>query len=515
MINLIKNEYIKVFRKKGFIILIVIMAAFAALTNFLYKVLSEENIKAAKDSYIVRDYENEKSEYESSQKSEADKEYFLNIKNDYDLYELGNKFGKNSWQGYYLEHNTNAKDYIYTINKYELALSTDENEYNLAKSGLESIIEKIKASDWKDFVKEERNLYQEKLNLVNEELAKRTDKKEFTYNMKTIEINLLDNVNEIIPTLDTNSLLYNKNILEINIEGLDLQLEKNISYSSPLIEELNQYTNSKLLLVRYTGIDINDERINEEVKNEYYTSRETIFQSEYNIKNGIDPTTVSLSSVLVNFYGEFLLLIVIFIFMVAGPIVSQEFSKGTIKMLLVKPYSRTKILLSKYIVTLSSIFIAIAVMFLLEIIIGGLFFGLGSLSNKVVVYSNINDTVTYMSMFKYIVLISLSKLPQFIFLATLVFAMSTITNNTAVSIITGFVAYIGTNIIAALIESLDKAWVKFFIGLNWDFNDYIFKNKPEVSGLSLGFSLFICLIHLLVFIVPTFIVFKNKDIKNI
>ena len=51
--------------------------------------------------------------------------------------------------------------------------------------------------------------------------------------------------------------------------------------------------------------------------------------------------------------------ILIFSVIVAGTIVSNEFQKGTIKLLLTRPYSRNKILLSKYIVSIISILIFI------------------------------------------------------------------------------------------------------------------------------------------------------------
>ena len=46
---------------------------------------------------------------------------------------------------------------------------------------------------------------------------------------------------------------------------------------------------------------------------------------------------------------------------------SEEFSSGTIKLLLIKPYKRTKIILSKYIVTLTMICIAIIFAILFEL----------------------------------------------------------------------------------------------------------------------------------------------------
>ena len=75
------------------------------------------------------------------------------------------------------------------------------------------------------------------------------------------------------------------------------------------------------------------------------------------------------------------------IIMVAGTIVSEEFNKGTIKLLLVKPYSRYKILLSKFLTILIMIVFSILVVIGMELLVGGILFGFDSLSIPVVEYN--------------------------------------------------------------------------------------------------------------------------------
>ena len=517
MINLLINEYIKTFRKRGFIILLLIMAFFAALTNLLYKELGNITMEDYNDQYIEEDYKNAKAVYDSSKKNRESKETYIDVKNNYDLYVFKNKFENKSWQKAYIERESLASDYIDEINRYELELSDNVEEYELAKANYDNLYKKLNNSDWKDLVKEKLTEYQWKIDLINKELDKKVDIKPYKFSMSDIDIAFLpkEEFESVLPTVDTNSLLGNKKNLEILVEGLNIQLDRNISYSDSMISDLDTYISSKVQLLKYEGIDINDKKNDEAFKAQYYELREQSLKLEYSLKNNSTSSNIRLSTILENFYGEFLLFIVIFIFMVAGPTVSQEFSKGTIKMLLVKPYSRTKILLSKYIVTLSSIILAIIAMFVIELLLGGLFFGFSSLSDKVVLYSSVTDSATYMSIIKYFILMSIAKLPHFIILATITFAMSSITNNTAVSMITGFVAYIGTNLLTVLLVNIDKPWVKYFVGFNWDFKPYMFNTKPEINGLSLGFSALVCFTYLIVFIVPTFIVFKHKDIKNI
>src|SRR5699024_1599427 len=80
-----------------------------------------------------------------------------------------------------------------------------------------------------------------------------------------------------------------------------------------------------------------------------------------------------------DFFSNFELFIIVIIVMIAGSIVSEEFNKGTIKLLLVKPYSRTKILLSKYITVLLTIIFTTITVIAMQTIVGGLFFGFDDL----------------------------------------------------------------------------------------------------------------------------------------
>ena len=92
--------------------------------------------------------------------------------------------------------------------------------------------------------------------------------------------------------------------------------------------------------------------MNYQEKLAYNESLENKEISRYIIENNIDLYKTDTKGMLENFFNEYGIFIIVVIVMIAGTIVSEEFNKGTIKLLLVKPYSRLKILLSKYITTL-------------------------------------------------------------------------------------------------------------------------------------------------------------------
>src|SRR5699024_3977807 len=78
-------------------------------------------------------------------------------------------------------------------------------------------------------------------------------------------------------------------------------------------------------------------------------------------------------------------IISLFTIIIAAGVVAHEFRWGTIKLLLIRPISRSAILLSKYIsVLLFALFTLIfgAVMFL---IVGGIFFGFSSFDPYIVI----------------------------------------------------------------------------------------------------------------------------------
>ena len=86
------------------------------------------------------------------------------------------------------------------------------------------------------------------------------------------------------------------------------------------------------------------EELSYEEKQQYNNNLKNMEINKYILESEIDVNKRdSLKGMLQNFYNEFGIFIIVIIVMIAGTIVSEEFNKGTIKLLLVKPYSRKKI----------------------------------------------------------------------------------------------------------------------------------------------------------------------------
>ena len=97
--------------------------------------------------------------------------------------------------------------------------------------------------------------------------------------------------------------------------------------------------------------------LTEMAKNKYTLDHEQNILNERNTRG-----------ILGNLFSEYEMIMVVAIIMISGSIVSEEFSKGTIKLLLIRPHSRIKILTSKLISCFISILIVFAAIVILQLI---------------------------------------------------------------------------------------------------------------------------------------------------
>lgn len=253
-----------------------------------------------------------------------------------------------------------------------------------------------------------------------------------------------------------------------------------------------------------------------EEKQEYNKSLERREVNRYILENNINVNkTNDVRGILKNLFSEYGLFMIVMIVMVAGTIVSEEFNKGTIKLLLVKPYSRNKILLAKFLTVFIMIAFTIVAVVVMELLVGGIIFGLDSLSIPVLQYNFTSGSLEIMNIFTYLGIEIMTQLPKFILLATLAFACSTLFTNSAVAIAIPLLGYMSADMINMLIIQFKVQFMRIFVSLNWNLEEYLFGNLPKMEGMTCGFSVVICMLYFVAMVIPTFIAFKKKNIKNI
>ncbi|CVM99993.1 ABC transporter ATP-binding protein [Bacillus stratosphericus] len=244
----------------------------------------------------------------------------------------------------------------------------------------------------------------------------------------------------------------------------------------------------------------------------YKRSLETeIAINEYRIKHDLPPADQFGKNAwtYVETNANLLQLVGVFVIIIAATIVSAEYKHGTIKLLLIRPPSRLKVLLSKYFtVQLYSLFL-IAVLFILSFILGAIFFGL---NNDYVYLAYQNGEVIERSQFANMVSYYLAHCAMFVVLGTLSFAISTVFRSEAISIAISVLAYVvGASITSILMFFFD--WAKYLLFAN-DPVQYFAETPTYIEGMSLGFSLTVLVIYWAIFLAVALIVFQKREVKT-
>ncbi len=460
MLNLVKNEIYKILHKKGTIIVLCITALFMVLISALM----------ADDSIY---YVNTELGYD------VDAEDELQNKIKEEMNTLFNGITGDNWQYYVSGDVYDIVSSYYTNKKAGTLDETLEKKYNDYKEALLS-------DDWKFFVNEKLDAAKASLNEYQESLI-------FAQNKTQKQ--------------DIECMIFST---KVEIEMLEYRLKENLSFGSDYlntaIDDINR-TAYSVKSYEYGVSDDNKVTIEYAIK-EYYQSR-YILENKEDINNESD-----LRYLIVNFYENYIFLVMVFGIMIAGSIVSDEYNKGTIKSLLITPFKRSSILFAKFITVILLTLIFIAIAYFMQIVIGGIFLGFDSLSNSYAVYNLSSKSLEVMSLFKYVLINSVATLPQILLLVTLAFMASVVIGNTAVSIVIAFAGVIGAPIINMIASMYKIKILKYFVTINWNFNYYLFGGTSPYKT-SLTHAIIVCIIYFLIMVITTFVVFNKKNIKNI
>ena len=481
MIKLIGNELKKIFKKKTIYILLIITFGYILLSNIM--------IKATDNGYSRYYYYEGDLEIYEEMMSELDLEdpleraQYIDIKNDIELGKLTKKYGNDSWQAYVI--NNMLTPYLHTILSYEYSDEVSEEEYNEAKKYYDDAIQKMDADDWRYF--------------VNEDLEQINNSLEEQYKLKETETN-----EQVLASIE--STIYD---LEIQKQVDEWRLEKDISYAPSFLNDaLETYYGAQTALK-----DAQNGNYPQEIE-QYNSLLEQVNLNKYYIDNNLSLDSNN-REIFLNLFSHYELFILIIGIVIAGSIVSEEFNRGTIKLLLVKPYTRVKILLAKFIAVMIVLVISIVFIGVCQVVIGTLVFGFEGLTIPAIVYNFNTNTVETINIFAYVALIGICKLPIYVLLTTLAFACSTLFTNTALAVSIPFLGYIAAPLLNQLAIAYKIKAITYFVTPNWDLSTYLFGGTPMFQRLTMPFSIAICAIYLAIMLILSCVVFKKRDIKNI
>ncbi|MHA6252811.1 ABC transporter permease [Oceanobacillus sp. CAU 1775] len=241
---------------------------------------------------------------------------------------------------------------------------------------------------------------------------------------------------------------------------------------------------------------------------EAYNS-EIIERNNYYLENDIKPVSYGAWQFVME--NQMLLsLVSLFTIIVAAGIIANEFRWGTIKLLLIRPISRTKILAAKYCSVLIFSFVTAFVVLALSWLIGGLLLGFDGMNPHLALYKE--SGIEYVSIIGEIMTGYGFSLVNLLMMATFAFMISAAFRNSALAIgLAIFLMFAGNQIVFFFME---RDWAKYILFANTDLSQYFNGNTPMIEGMTLGFSVTMLLVYYVIFMALAWAFFTKRDVAG-
>ena len=504
MIKLVKNELIKIFKRKSIYILLIISMITIIIYNYMNPDQNNVTLRMSTNDLNVSSLESGiKNTQNELQNLNGNIETLINKNESLEFAKLYNDFEKDSWQRYALNeertgygfanksdlsYNQDITNNIKIIKEYELNPNTEvtEEQYNKAIKKYNDYLDVLHSDNWKEYTKY-------KINSLNEEKTSASEE-----DVKWLEIEIDINRLRLDNNIQYKDDIMNTYIEQYREESYYLQSNEELKEKDDFIKKQIKVTLGNISLIRY-AIENN---ISQDISSETFNII---------VENKIDARISFIRT-----FENFNLIIVIIAIYISCMIVTEETNKRTIKNLLTKPHKRSSILISKMIACLITVLISMVFICVSQYIVGGLIYGFDSYNLGYIGYNFNTENVFIMSVVQFILFEGLAKLPMYIIIILFCIFIGTINNNTSMSMILTLIIFILASTILAewsKVESLATV-SKYFITNNWDFSTYLFGNFSEIPGINLEFSIFIFIVYFSVLVISSIKIFNNKEINN-
>ena len=246
------------------------------------------------------------------------------------------------------------------------------------------------------------------------------------------------------------------------------------------------------------------------------------YQRDHNIPTApMDPTNYQMYPLDNNNESSFLsvmdngvlimLALNLIIVLVAGVCVSTEYSKGTVKFLLINPCTRAKILWAKYAMVVSLSAALIAFYFLSNFVVTACFSGFKGMFLPYLTYENgaVQAQSGLLRSFGGYWLAG----PQILVAGTIAFALSSLFKSSAVAIGVSLFAVLGSSgAIVMLKEELELDWTRYIVFANTDLKAVI-DGTTLFYNHTLTFALAVIAVYMAIFIWIAYDGFVRTDVK--
>jgi ABC-2 type transport system permease protein len=242
-----------------------------------------------------------------------------------------------------------------------------------------------------------------------------------------------------------------------------------------------------------------------------------IEQQQYYLDHDINPTAPGAPTFIRKFVEQAVdLFLPLLVVVLAADIVSSEHSGGTIKLLLTRPVSRFKILLSKYIALLLGTSLLILMTAIIGYVISGMVFGYEGWTMPVLTgFSQkgselVTTHVHLLPQWKYDLMAYGLAWFACSAIGTISFMVSVLVRSTASSMGIMLAAVISGGLLAGLAPSWEA--LKYLAFTNLSLTDYLSGQPALVEGMDLSFSLAVLSVWSLLSLLVAFIAFTRRDI---
>lgn len=229
--------------------------------------------------------------------------------------------------------------------------------------------------------------------------------------------------------------------------------------------------------------------------------------NQYKIDHNMDPNRETAWD-FTNSTSGIISLVTIFVAVVAGDILAGEFSAGTIKLLLIRPVNRTKILWSKYLSTLLFALLMVVGLWAVSLILGGFLFGFTGASLPYF-WASSDGVIHQSSMFAHVLTTYGISCVTLVMIATISFMISAIFRSSSLAIALSILLMFLGDTATRLLSSFQ--WDKYILFANTNLTQY-FEGQPLVQGMTLTFSIVMLVVYFIIFHVASWLLFTKRDV---
>jgi ABC-2 type transport system permease protein len=206
---------------------------------------------------------------------------------------------------------------------------------------------------------------------------------------------------------------------------------------------------------------------------------------------------------------NFAILAALFAIIVCSAAIAGEFSQGTMKTIICRPYSRFQILSAKLLISLFYALIVLLVAIITSFVGCGIAFGFNDFGAKEMFWTG-SKIIQIPAFLKMLIIFGLDYLEVAFYIA-MAFLLCVVTRSRALATgISLLMLFIGAGVFQIL--AVFFPWGKFLPFSMTGFSSFIL-NGSTIYGTTLGFALVICAIYFAAFLFGGFFTFSKRDIN--